>query len=79
MVNINLPPTTTWTIDYIGLPGDQPSPITDLPADTRLFALTGLTNYTWYTITLATDPPWLTDTVTMMPTDLIIYLPIIGK
>ena len=24
---------TTWTIDYVGLPGDQPSPITGIPSD----------------------------------------------
>jgi hypothetical protein len=77
--NITPPLTTTWTINYIGLPGDQPSPITGIPADTRLFTLTGLTNYTWYTITLATDPPWLSDTVTTMPTDHFIYLPAIWK
>jgi hypothetical protein len=76
-INVTLPITTTWTIDYIGLPGDQPSPITDIPADTRLFTLTGLTNYTWYTITLVTDPAWLSDSVTMMPTDRFIYLPVI--
>jgi hypothetical protein len=78
-VNVTLPLTTTWTIDYIGLPGDQPSPITGIPADTRFFTLTGLTNYTWYTITLETDPPWLSDTVTAMPTDHFIYMPAIGK
>ncbi len=78
-VHVALPLTTTWTIDYIGLPGDQPSPITDIPAGTRLFTLTGLTNYSWYTITLATDPPWLSDTVTMMPTDHFIYLPALWK
>jgi hypothetical protein len=78
-VNVTLPLTTTWTINYIGLPGDQPSPITDIPANTRLFTLTGLTNYTWYTITLATDPPWLSDTVTMIPTDHFMYSPAIWK
>ena len=78
-VNATLPLTTTWTINYVGLPGDQPSPITGIPADTRLFTLTGLTNYTWYTITLATDPPWLSNTVTTMPTDHFIYLPAIWK
>ena len=78
-VNVTLPPTTTWTIDYTGLPGDPPSPITGIPADTRHFNLTGLTNYTWYTITLATDPMWISDTITTMPTDRFTYLPVIGK
>ena len=78
-VNVSLPPTTTWTIDYVGSPGDQPPPITGLPADTRRFILSGLTNYTWYTITLATDPSFLTDTVTAIPTDRMSFLPIIGN
>jgi hypothetical protein len=77
--NVTLPLTTTWTINYLGLPGDQPSPITGIPADTRRFTLTGLTNYTWYTITLTTDPLWLSDTVTTMPTDQIMYLPAVWK
>ncbi len=78
-VNISLPLTTTWTIDYIGLPGDQPSPITGIPSDTRNFTLTGLTNYAWYTITLATDPPLLTRTVQVMPTDHLVHLPLVAK
>jgi hypothetical protein len=78
-VNVSLPPTTTWTIDYVGSTGDQPPPITGLPADTRRFILSGLTNYTWYTITLATDPSFLTDTVTAIPTDRMSFLPIIGN
>jgi len=78
-VNVILPLTTTWRIDYFGLPGDQSSPITGIHADTHRFTLTGLTNYTWYTITLATDPAWLSDTVTKMPTDHFIYMPALWK
>jgi hypothetical protein len=77
--NVSLPLMTTWTIKYIGLPGDQPSPITGIPADTRHFTLTGLTNYSWYTITLATDPPLLTDTVQVMPTDHLVHLPLVTR
>jgi hypothetical protein len=78
-VNVSLPLTTTWTIDYVGLPGDQPPPITGIPADTRSFALTGLTNYTWYTVTLVTDPALLKATVEMMPTDHLLHLPLIAR
>jgi hypothetical protein len=77
--NVSLPLMTTWTIKYIGLPGDQPSPITGIPADTRHFTLTGLTNYSWYTITLETDPPLLTDTVQVMPTDHLVHLPLVTR
>jgi hypothetical protein len=75
-VNVTLPLTSTWTIDYAGTPGDQAPPITGIPADTRAYALTGLTNYEWYTVTLTTDPPLLTATVSVMPTDIITYLPV---
>ncbi len=74
-----LPLNTTWTIDYSGIPGDQPSPITGIPLDARSFNLSGLTNYSWYKITLTTEPSWLSDTVSQMPTDHLGYLPIIEK
>ncbi len=78
-INVNLPITTTWTLDYIGPIGDQSPPITGIPGNARTYALTGLTNYTWYTFTLTTDPPWLIDTVTLMPTDHVIYLTSVNK
>jgi Pectate lyase superfamily protein/Right handed beta helix region len=78
-VNVALPVNTTWTVDYIGLPGDQLSPITGISADTRNFTLTGLTNYTWYTITLLTAPPFLTDTVKLMPADHLVILPFVSR
>jgi hypothetical protein len=78
-VNISLPVTATWTIDYIGPPGDQPPPITGIPGEARSYSLTGLANYTWYTVTLTSDPPLLSDTVAVMPTDLITYLPAVWK
>jgi len=74
-----LPITTTWQIDYDGPPGNQTPPITGIPADTRAYILTVLTNYQWYTISLATDPPLLTATVTVMPTDHLVYLPFVDK
>jgi hypothetical protein len=76
-VNVTLPSTTTWTISYTGTPGDETSPITSIPEATRAYTLTGLANYGWYQIYLSTDPPILTDTVSIMPTDLQIYLPLI--
>jgi hypothetical protein len=78
-VNVTVPLTSSWTIEYVGPPGDQPSPITDLPADMRHFNLNGLTNYTWYTFSLTTDPAWLSDSVTLMPTDHLIQMPLVYK
>jgi len=67
---VNLNTGAPWRIDYTSLPGDQPSPITGIPVDNSQFTLAGLTNYTTYKITLATDPPCLSDTVIVFPTDL---------
>ena len=81
-VNITLPVTSTWQISYTGPPGDQTSPITGIINDTRAYTLTGLTNYAWYTVTLSVmldSMPILTDTMTVMPTDLLVYLPLALK
>jgi hypothetical protein len=51
-VNTSLPVTTTWSLAYDGPPGDQPSPIPELPYATHGYTLTGLTNGAWYTLTL---------------------------
>jgi len=78
-VNVTLPATTTWTIAYDGPAGVPPSPIIGLAEPTRAYSLTSLINYTWYTFTLTTDPPLLTDTVTVMPTDHLVYWPLVVK
>jgi hypothetical protein len=76
-VNYTLPFTTTWQISYAGPPGNEPSPIIGILNETRAYTLTGLTNYTWYTVTLSTEPAMLMERVRLMPTDNIIYLPMI--
>ncbi len=81
-VNITLPTTATWRISYSGPVGDQPSPISGLASGTRSAALTGLTNYTPYDVTLnamLSGTPILTDTVSVMPTDLLLYLPTVQR
>lgn len=77
-----LPVGSTWRISYIGPPGNQPSPIPGLPEPTRAYTLTGLTNYELYTITLNAmleGTPILTDTVSVMPTDILVFLPLLGR
>ena len=80
-VYASLPPTTTWTIAYEGPAGSLPSPIEGLPEATRAYSLTGLTNYQWYTVTLNTIgiSPILSDTLRVMPTDQLNYLPTIYR
>jgi hypothetical protein len=63
-----------------GPAGDQPSPITGLSEPTRVYTLTGLTNYSWYTITLnalVDGGSYLTATATAMPTDIFVFLPVV--
>jgi hypothetical protein len=79
-VNVTLPATSTWQIDYQSQTGTAYLPITGIISPTRAYTLTGLTNYVWYTVTLNAmlDPtPFLTDTVRVMPTDRFVYLPLV--
>ena len=79
-VNATLPVTSTWQLAYDGPSGDQSSPITGIISPTRAYTLTGLTNYTWYIVTLngmLDSTAFLTDTVTVMPTDIFVYLPLV--
>jgi hypothetical protein len=81
-INVKLPLTSTWKISYAGPAGIQPSPITEIPAPSRAYALSGLTNYASYAITLnamLNSTPILTDTVEVRPSDILLRLPIIFK
>lgn len=81
-VNVALPPDVTWQISYTGPSGDEPSPISGLSNPTRAYALTGLTNYVPYTITLdamQAGAPLLTDTITLLPSDNLLHLPLVLK
>jgi hypothetical protein len=81
-LNTAVTPGTTWQISYSGPMGDQPSPITGLAQVTRSYTLTGLTNYAPYAITLngmVSGTAVLTDTLSVMPTNLLLYFPIIQK
>lgn len=77
-----IPTTATWTITYDGPAGTPPSPITNISNATRSYQITNLTNYTVYNVTLnamVDGSPILTDTVSVMPTDQFIYLPLVLK
>lgn len=77
-----LPDPESWQLSYTGPVGDEPSPITNIPGDVRRYTLTGLSNYTWYDISLSgmvNGAPIMTDTVKAMPTDILIYLPALLK
>jgi hypothetical protein len=77
-----LPVTSTWRIDYYSQTVTSPLSITGILSPTRAYTLTGLTNYTLYTVTLngmLDSTPFLTDTVKVMPTDTFVYLPLVLK
>ena len=82
-VNFALPPTTsTWQITCYSQTATSPITFTDVSSPTRAYTLTGLTNYTWYTVMLNAmqgATPFLTDTVRVMPTNILVYLPLVLK
>lgn len=76
-----LPPASVWQISYdVQTTAVTPITVTGILSPTRAYTLTPLTNYAWYTITLnamLNDTPILTDTVRLMPTNRLIYLPLV--
>ncbi len=78
-----LPATSTWRLAWENDTGDALAPAAEIPTHTvRSHTLSGLTNYSWYTVTLnglLDATPFLTDTVRVMPTDRMIYLPLIQR
>lgn len=81
-VYADLPATSTWQITYSGPAGSPPSPVTGISNPTRALTLSGLTNYSGYTITLNAvvgATPMTTDTVMVMPSDKLIFLPVVAK
>jgi hypothetical protein len=79
-VSAVLPLMSTWRISYYS----QTAPITigNIVSTTRAYQLNGLTNYAWYTVTVNTmlgTTPFLTATVQLLPTDRLVYLPIVLK
>lgn len=78
-VNTHLPATTTWQIDYFTIPTSVLS-VTDPYSTTRSYHLSDLINGEWYTVTLnaMVDTTVLfSDTVRVMPTDILNYLPFV--
>lgn len=85
-VNVQIPPTATWRINYLSQTGTAAIPAPGLTSTVRAYTLTNLTNDVWYTITLTAllgNTPFLTDTVTVMPRaappTYLVYLPLVLK
>jgi hypothetical protein len=81
--SITLPTASTWQIEYTSETGTVLLPPITIPTHTvRSHSLTGLTNHLWYTVTLKAmldSTPFLTGTITAMPTDIFVYLPLTLK
>jgi hypothetical protein len=81
IVNTTLPPTTTWHIDYYTTTASAPFTATDPFSTTRAYTLTDhVTNYEWYTVTLHAmvgSTSRVSDTVRVMPTNRLVYLPLV--
>ena len=80
-IDITIPATTTWHIDYYTTTTNILT-ATDPTSTTRAYTLTGLTNYDLYTVTLKAmvgTTAVLSDTITVMPTDIFVYLPLVLK
>ena len=78
-VNVTVPVTSTWQISYTNGLGSSGA-VTDV-LSSRAYTLSGLTNCTWYTVTLNAmldAAPILTDTVRVMPAKFV-YLPLIMR
>lgn len=81
-VNASLPTTSTWRLEYYSQTATPPASISDIVSPTRSYRLTGLTNYTWYTVTLnamVADTALLSDTIRAMPTDIAVHLPLVVR
>jgi hypothetical protein len=81
-VDITLPASTTWHIDYYTQTASVYT-ATEPLSTTRSTVLTqNVQNYQWYTVTLHAmvgSTPFLTDTVRVMPTDIFVRLPLVMK
>ncbi len=80
--NVTLPITSTWRLAYYSQTVASSIVISELANPMRIYSLTDLTNYAWYTVTLNAmldTTSFLTDTIKLMPTDRFVYLPIIMK
>ena len=81
-ISDDLPDTAVLRLEYTGPTGNPASPINNIPLGSGEYVLTGLQNYTFYEITLtAVDNgvAIMTDTVSVMPTDIFSFLPFVMK
>jgi hypothetical protein len=76
-IDVTPPATATWSITYYSATLSSPVTYSGIVSHTRAYTLTGLTNYVPYTVTLSMVDVALplSDTVMVIPTDRLLYLP----
>jgi len=81
-VNVTLPATTTWQIDYYTHTATIHTAAEPLSVTRSTVLTENVVNYHWYTVTLHAmlgGSSWLSDTVRVMPTDRFVYLPLVMR
>jgi hypothetical protein len=81
-LNTTLPAGSAWRITTYSQTVASTVSFSNIVSPTRAYTLTSLTNYSWYTVTLNAvqgATPFLTDTVRLMPTDRLVYLPLVTR
>jgi parallel beta-helix repeat protein len=79
-LNTTLLAGSAWGITYYSQTAASAVSVSNIVSPTRAYTLTSLTNYFWYTVTLnavQNATPFLTDTVHLMPTNILVYLPLV--
>ncbi|MFQ6101990.1 MAG: hypothetical protein ACE5OS_12265 [Anaerolineae bacterium] len=81
-VNVTLPVSTTWHIDYYTHTASIYTATEPLSATRSTVLTEHVENYQWYTVALhamVDSTSWLSDTVRVMPTDRFVYLPLVMR
>jgi hypothetical protein len=77
-----LPVTATWHVDYYTQTASVYTATEPLSTIRSTVLTQNVHNYRWYTVTLHAmtgSTAWLSDTVRVMPTDLLVYLPLVRE
>jgi parallel beta-helix repeat protein len=81
-VDVPLPMTTTWRIDYYTRTAGIYTATDPLSVTRSTVLAEHVDNYRWYTVTLHAmlgETSWLSDTVRVMPTDRFVYFPLMRR